>query len=302
MITTQQKGKGPRPQLPTRSLFESISQEVEQAALRSEQIKLQDLFWKKIEAGEKRKIRFLSDYDDGMPIWVHNRYRKGAEDNLFDAVCHAMWGLDCPHCADMDFDTEKELKREKKIAWPVFLFPSEKEIKNNLQRGRFAIFFFKHTKLSVVGHITRMFGDEDLLNGTLLENDLLIGRTGSGISDTVYSVNSVNKAKNVHTDHLRIPNQVQLLELATRAFNPALFKILDEAGIDNDCGYWLENRGEEVIPDQEKRPKAQIPGMLSSTRAPKQQAAPSTPYDTEGDDLDDFDLDKVADILSEVEE
>lgn len=316
MVTTTRTNKiatGPRPMIPSTSIFANISKKVQEAAQMSEKINVQHLFYRKIEADENRKLRFLADYEDGVEIRVHNRYRQGADDNLMDAVCYSMYSLDglhaleCPYCQEMDMDADCKIDICTKVCWPVYLVPTDKEIKAGMERGRFSLLFFKYSKMSVVGHLTKLYGNPEILNGTLLENDFLFSRTGKTMNDTVYSVTALpNRLKGVHTDHLPVPDKAKMLELATRAFNSDLYQIIQEAGLCDGNDYWLENKGVEPVvkPTPKPAPKPLISGNVVNPNpaARKQQAAARAENEEEEEGFTVEGLQSLLDNAEENEE
>lgn len=119
--------------------------------------------------GEKKRVRFLDDMEDGMEIPFHDSFTKGV-----NVPCQELYGRDCPYCED------EELRTRNLYAWSVYDYES-KEVKILMQAVN---------NCTAIPAIMALYENY----GTLLERDLVISRTGKGQS-TTYSVVPMDKNK-----------------------------------------------------------------------------------------------------------
>lgn len=103
--------------------------------------------------GEKKRIRFLTDFEDGMEITFHDSYEKG-----INVPCQTMYGKDCEYC-------EMEgLRTRSLFAWSVWDYDA-KEVK---------IFMQAVNNCTAIPAIMALYESY----GTLLDRDLVITKTG----------------------------------------------------------------------------------------------------------------------------
>lgn len=156
-------------------------------AKKSGQSKGKFLYFKE---GDKKRIRFLTDMEDGMQIPFHDSFTKGV-----NVPCQELFGRDCPYCED------DELRTRNLYAWSVYDYES-KEVK---------IFMQAVNNCTAIPAIMALYENY----GTLLDRDLVITRTGKGQS-TTYSVVPMDKNKFRNTK-------------AKQLSNKAILKYLDQA-------------------------------------------------------------------------
>lgn len=103
--------------------------------------------------GEKKRIRFLTDFEDGMEITFHDSYEKG-----INVPCQEMYGKSCEYC-------EMEgLRTRSLFAWSVYDYEA-KEVKILMQAVN---------NCTAIPAIMALYEDY----GTLLDRDLVITKTG----------------------------------------------------------------------------------------------------------------------------
>lgn len=103
--------------------------------------------------GEKKRIRFLNDFEDGMEIVFHDSYEKG-----INVPCQSMYGKDCEYC-------EMEgLRTRSLFAWSVWDYDA-KEVKILMQAVN---------NCTAIPAIMALYDNY----GTLVERDLVITKTG----------------------------------------------------------------------------------------------------------------------------
>lgn len=119
--------------------------------------------------GNKVRIRFLQDMDDGMKITFHDSFDRG-----INVPCQEIFGRDCPYCGD------DELRHRDLYCWSVWDHDS------------------KETKLLLAAvnncsPIPPLVGMYDAY-GSLIDRDYVITKSGKQ-QNTSYSVVPMDKAK-----------------------------------------------------------------------------------------------------------
>lgn len=103
--------------------------------------------------GEKKRIRFLTDFEDGMEITFHDSYEKG-----INVPCQEMYGKDCEYC------NMEGLRTRSLFAWSVYDYDA-KEVKILMQAVN---------NCTAIPAIMALYEDY----GTLIDRDLVITKTG----------------------------------------------------------------------------------------------------------------------------
>lgn len=103
--------------------------------------------------GTKARIRFLTDFEDGIEVEFHNSFEQG-----INVPCQEQFGRDCPYC-DMN-----NIKTRKLYAWSVYDYES-KEVK---------LLMFAANNCSPVPALATIYETK----GTLLDRDYTIIQSG----------------------------------------------------------------------------------------------------------------------------
>ena len=103
--------------------------------------------------GEKKRIRFLTDFEDGMEITFHDSYEQG-----INVPCQEMYGKDCKYCS------MEGLRTRSLFAWSVWDYEA-KEVKILMQAVN---------NCTAIPAIMALYENY----GTLLDRDLVITKTG----------------------------------------------------------------------------------------------------------------------------
>lgn len=119
--------------------------------------------------GQKKRIRFLQDMDDGLEVVMHDSYEKG-----ITVICREAFGEDCEYCDDED------LRTRSNYVWSVYDY-DDNEVK---------LFMFAVNRCSPIPPLMAMYDNY----GTLLDRDYVIQVQGKQLSKT-YSVIPMDKAK-----------------------------------------------------------------------------------------------------------
>lgn len=118
---------------------------------------------------EKKRIRFLTDMDEGIEIIFHDSFEKG-----INVPCQEIFGKDCPYCEDED------LRTRSLFAWSVYDYDS-KEVKILMQAVN---------NCTAVPALMALYENY----GTLTDRDLVVTKTGKQ-QNTTFSVVPMDKNK-----------------------------------------------------------------------------------------------------------
>lgn len=119
--------------------------------------------------GKKHRVRFLSDFEDGLEVKWHDSYALGV-----NVPCQEEFGRDCEYCE------EEDLRTRNMYFWSVYDYEAE-EVK---------LIMFAVNNCTPVGALASLYESY----GTLLDRDYEITKRGSGQS-TQYSVVPLKERK-----------------------------------------------------------------------------------------------------------
>ena len=122
-----------------------------------------------VKDGDKRRIRFLQDMDDGIEVTFHDSY----EANI-NVPCRELFGKSCPYCE------EEGLRTRIQYAWSIWDYDAN-EVK---------IFMFPMNNCTPIGQVAAMYETY----GTLLDRDFVVQRTGKQ-QNTSYTIIPMDKNK-----------------------------------------------------------------------------------------------------------
>ncbi len=141
--------------------------------------------------GQKVRIRFLEELDDGLKIPFHDSFQKG-----INVPCQELYGRDCKYCND------DELRHRDLYCWSVYDYEA-KETKIILGAANNA------------SPIPALVGMYDAY-GTLMDRDYIITRSGTG-TNTTYSVVPMDKVK-FKNKKAKPFSESKILEILDKAF------------------------------------------------------------------------------------
>ena len=119
--------------------------------------------------GQKQRIRFLQDMDEGMEIVWHDSFEQG-----INVPCQELFGRNCPYCED---DT---LRTRNQYVWSVW----------NYETSEVQLFMFAVNNCSPIPALVAMYENY----GTLLDRDYVISVSGKQQNKT-FSVVPMDKVK-----------------------------------------------------------------------------------------------------------
>lgn len=119
--------------------------------------------------GKKAKIRFLSDFEDTVPVNLHDKWGE-----LMPQICFKYLGKKCEYC-DRD-----DIRTRENYVWTIYDYEQKKVL----------LFMYPATDSSPIPGMISAYETY----GTLLDRDYVITRKGSG-KDTKYVVMPLDKSK-----------------------------------------------------------------------------------------------------------
>ena len=141
--------------------------------------------------GQKRRIRFLQDMDDGMEITIHDSFEKGVT-----VVCRETFGESCEFCDDDD------LRTRSFYIWSVYDY-DDNEVK---------LFMFPVNRCSPIPSLMAMYENY----GTLLDRDYVITVQGKQVNKT-YGIIPMDKAK-FRNQKVKPYSEKKVLEIVLKAY------------------------------------------------------------------------------------
>lgn len=119
--------------------------------------------------GEKQRIRFLQDMDEGMEIVFHDSFEAG-----INVPCQEIFGRECPYCED------SSLRTRSQYAWSVW----------NYETNQVQVFMFPMNNCSPLPALVAMYENY----GTLMDRDYVVSVSGKQQNKT-FSVVPMDKVK-----------------------------------------------------------------------------------------------------------
>lgn len=165
-------------------LLDSIKQD----AKKSGQSKGKFIYFRE---GQKVRIRFLQDMDDGKEIVFHDSFEQGV-----NVPCQEIFGRDCPYCDD------DSLRTRKQYCWSVWDYEN-KEVK---------LFMFPVNNCTPIPALVAMYENY----GTITDRDYVISVSGKQQNKT-FSVVPMDKVK-FRNDKAKPYSDKALLQLLDKAF------------------------------------------------------------------------------------
>lgn len=119
--------------------------------------------------GQKQRIRFLQDMDEGMEIPFHDSYELG-----INVPCQEIFDRECPYCDD------ERLRTRNQYVWSVY----------NYEAKEVQLFMYAVNNCTPIPALMAMYENY----GTLTDRDYVISVTGKAQNKT-YSVVPMDKVK-----------------------------------------------------------------------------------------------------------
>ena len=140
----------------SRSLFDSIKNDINKSSGGNFAN-----FFSLRESGAKCRVRFLDDFEDGLPVVFHDKW------NGFNHPCLKQYGKECPNCDNPEGRTGTV------YYWNIY----------NYETKKVELFGYKANKASPIPGLLSVF---EML-GDITSQDLIVQRNGTG-TGTTYTV------------------------------------------------------------------------------------------------------------------
>lgn len=119
--------------------------------------------------GQKQRVRFLTDMDDGMEVTFHDSFERGV-----NVPCQELLGRSCPYCE------EEGLRTRSQYIWSVY----------NYETKEVQLFMFAVNNCSPIPALMAMYENY----GTITDRDYIISVSGKQQNKT-FSVVPMDKVK-----------------------------------------------------------------------------------------------------------
>lgn len=119
--------------------------------------------------GQKQRVRFLTDMDDGMEVTFHDSFEQGV-----NVPCQEIFGKDCPYC------DEEGLRTRSQYIWSVY----------NYETKEVQLFMYPVNNCSPIPALMAMYENY----GTITDRDYVISVSGKQQNKT-FSVVPMDKVK-----------------------------------------------------------------------------------------------------------
>lgn len=141
--------------------------------------------------GQKQRIRFLQDMDEGMEIPFHDSYELG-----INVPCQELFNRECPYCDD------ESLRTRNQYVWSVY----------NYEAKEVQLFMYAVNNCTPIPALMAMYENY----GTLTDRDYIISVTGKA-QNKVYSVIPMDKVKFRNTKAKPYSNKA-VLQMIDKAY------------------------------------------------------------------------------------
>lgn len=141
--------------------------------------------------GQKVRVRFLNDMDEGMEVKFHDSFERGV-----NVPCQEIYGKDCPYCEDEDLRTRSQ------YIWSVYDYEA-KEVK---------LFMFAVNNCSPIPALMALYETY----GTLTDRDYVISVTGKQQNKS-FTVVPMDKNK-FRNEKAKAYSEKAILKMLAKAF------------------------------------------------------------------------------------
>lgn len=141
--------------------------------------------------GQKIRVRFLTDMDDGMEVTFHDSYEQG-----INVPCQEIFGKNCPYCDD------DSLRTRSQYIWSVW----------NYETKEVQLFMFPVNNCSPIPALMAMYENY----GTITDRDYVISVSGKQQNKT-FSVVPMDKVK-FRNEKAKAYSEKSILKMLDKAF------------------------------------------------------------------------------------
>lgn len=242
-----------------RSIMDSIKQDIAKSGGN-----FKGLFRVK-KAGDKVRIRFLDDFEDGIDVVMHYKWQG------FNHPCMKYKGVECPNCDS----NEEGLRTQNHYAWNVY----------NYETKQVEIFFYKAARSTPIPSLAAVYETV----GDITSQDMVIQRIGDG-TDTNYAVIPTGKVTPL-AKKVKKFSKSEIFKQLFAAYNT----VSDDMTVDEYLKTASEVEDEEDEEEEEEiKPKKKAVSVKKSKKVIEE-------YDEDNDE-DDYDEDDDDDDYDEEED
>lgn len=144
-----------------------------------------------IREGQKVRVRFLQDMDDGMEVVFHDSFT-----DSINVPCQEIFGRPCPFCDD------ERVRTRSQYVWCVY----------NYETKKVELFMFAVNNCSPIPALLAMYDTY----GTITDRDYVISVSGRG-PDKKYAVVPMDKAK-LRNEKAKPFSEEKILKLIDKAY------------------------------------------------------------------------------------
>jgi len=144
-----------------------------------------------VGTGEKKRIRFLQELDDGMELKFHASYEKGV-----NALCGEEYGKSCPYCGDEDY------KGKTMFAWSVYDTDEKQE----------KVMFYGVTRCTPVTQLVALSNAYK----TIMDRDYVLSASGTKM-DKQFQAIGMDKVK-FRNDKVKAMSKSAILNVIKKAY------------------------------------------------------------------------------------
>lgn len=141
--------------------------------------------------GQKQRVRFLTDMDDGMEVTFHDSFELG-----INVPCQELFGRKCPYC------DEEKLRTRSQYIWSVY----------NYEIKEVQLFMFPVNNCSPIPALMAMYENY----GTITDRDYVISVSGKQQNKT-FSVVPMDKVK-FRNEKAKPYSEKAILKMLDKAF------------------------------------------------------------------------------------
>lgn len=146
-----------------------------------------------IKAGEKKRIRFLKEMDEGERVVFHDKWGE------VNTPCIRHYGKPCK------YDKMDDVRTRDNFVWPVYDYEQKKVV----------LFMFKANDKTPIPALIGMYD----AYGTVLDRDYVISRQGEKF-ETSYTVVPMDK-ESLKLKGIKVPTKKQMFDQIWSAFGSA---------------------------------------------------------------------------------
>lgn len=174
--------------------------------------------------GNKIRVRFLTDMDDGMEVTFHDSFAKGV-----NVPCQEHFGRTCPHCED------EELRTRSQYVWSVY----------NYETKEVQLFMFPVNNCSPIPALMAMYENY----GTITDRDFIISVSGKQQNKT-FSVVPMDKVK-FRNEKAKPFSEKAILKMLDKAFPCELEEDDEEEEVPKKRPVKTSSKSKKVEPEDD---------------------------------------------------